>query len=168
MDSSAPQVDLDCGECERVVFRIASALSDAAILQRFPSALQEDFAELAAALEGFIVNGYPIEMGLGLAGRPGRHHLSTRYARYRRDQWLAKAFELVGGATYAERLEKLVLEMRRFDERAWPRLRHLDDPPPRASALRCALFRARRAHPFPRTQKHVGNMMRGHISRPLD
>ena len=105
-------------------------------------------AWFTAGIESYL-NGTTLEVALGLTGGAGRRTARTLYRRAKRDAALRLAHGLMPGETPWRRSLALVPEVRRFATALWPRWRHLDAPPPQASALRAALFAAFKNGPPP-------------------
>lgn len=78
---------------------------------------------------------------LGLRGR-GIALPATQAALAARNGHLREAFAHVVGATAPQRLDAFRHLVGRFSTDAWPRVRHLRDPPERFNAIQRALFRA--------------------------
>ena len=96
----------------------------------------------AAGVASWLSGSSSLEQGLGLAGGQGRRTARTLFRLRQRDAALRQAHAMMPGATPWRRTLALVPEIRKFGTIIWPRWRHLDAPPPEASALRQALFAA--------------------------
>jgi hypothetical protein len=111
-------------------------------------------AWLAAGVKAYLGGEVSLDRALTLAGDgwPG----STRH-RYRlRNEALRAAFDLVGNDPAA-----LAREVDRFASRTWPRWRHLDQPPGRATAVEVELFAAFAACPrIPASAKQLARICR--------
>ncbi len=93
-------------------------------------------------VKSWLAGACSLEQGLGLAGGRGKRCARTLYHHHLRDEALRRAHAMMPGASPWRRTLALVPEIRKFGTIIWPRWRHLDAPPPEASALRRALFAA--------------------------
>lgn len=100
-----------------------------------------------------------LDAALGLtATGPGKERALTRWRRARRNQHLRAALALVDGGYSWQRCLALAKEISRFESDLWPRWRDLPDPPDGASALRQALFHARREGALPTSPRQLSNI----------
>lgn len=83
---------------------------------------------------------------------------TTEAAIQRRNQRLCEALSYCDGATPWRRCLALEREIATFEAIVWPRWRELTAPPPGASALRTALFHARKCHPLPTTARALSGI----------
>lgn len=80
----------------------------------------------------------PLERCCGLPSPTARRAFNLA----QRDLWLSEAHRLCPGTSHWQRSRALLAELNRFSSAVWPVWRAAHDPPPGASALRTALFRA--------------------------
>ena len=101
---------------------------------------------LAAGLRDYIDSGgrSSLDRSLGLRGA-GVRSLETALAHERRNAALAAAMEYAHDGQPCPRRQRagrLAEAVRRFRDRRWPRLQHLDEPPAGLSSIERQLFRA--------------------------
>jgi hypothetical protein len=109
-------------------------------------------SHFSRAVEAWL-QGNPLEQALRLRGAPGIDSARTTWHRRQRHAALREAYDLIGGKNPSQRFRALAEEIVLFEDVLWPVWRHEPTPPPGASRLRQALFRARRHGPLPGSER---------------
>ncbi|NVZ10639.1 hypothetical protein HW932_15355 [Allochromatium humboldtianum] len=135
-----------------------AALADRLAEHAPPGTPERDFARAVARwLQG---EEDTLDAALGLSAHRGQDSAPRRWRRDQRNRHLTTALELVEGDTTGARCRALAAEIARFESRIWPRWRVLTAPPPEASRLRTALFKARQFGCLPTTHEQLRNIAR--------
>lgn len=82
-----------------------------------------------------------IDQSLDLKPGHGQSSIASQFQLFLRDTHLRSAWLLIDGSKW-RRSARLASDVRRFETRVWPRLRHLTDPPDSLSSIDRELFLA--------------------------
>lgn len=139
-------------EAHRMVRRLAAALEAG-------RPLPADLATwLRAGVADYLAGGRSLDRCLGLKGA-GVRSIETVIAQERRNAALKAAAEFAHDGqpnTRHDRARKLAGAVRRFRNRKWPRLCHLDEPPVSLGPMERHLFRAfKESERVPETDKQI-------------
>ena len=107
------------------------------------------------------LDGVDLAEAFGLKGEPCRRRASSEYLRQQRDHHLAIAGKVVArgrGPTAAA--DTLAKEIRYFQRSIWKMWRDRPEPPETASALRSALFMARKHGELPESSRALFEIIR--------
>ncbi len=101
-----------------------------------------------AGISKWMNNGGTLEQALGLTCAPGKRSARGQYLKHKQRQHLREAWNTLEGPP-TPRARKLSEAIKVFETRYWPAWCDRDEPPPGASQLRAALFRARQHGKLP-------------------
>lgn len=97
---------------------------------------------------------------LGLRGQ-GLNLPVSQYARQTRDAALRAAFSHIAGQSKYERCQALGYTIRQFENRTWPRVCNLSEPPARLTDTQRHIFAAFRAYGrVPRSTSRLSEILR--------